>query len=96
MFMSPGNLITHRQKRWKKGRKVQEQIDKFEGQVYITIFDNAINDEKRQCHFLKKIKKAVDHITHLNIKMSTFDLNSRLCLPLPDTKQQKQLTTKTT
>lgn len=34
MFMSPGNLITHRQKRWKKGGKVQEQIDKFEGQVY--------------------------------------------------------------
>lgn len=52
--------------------------------------------KKRRCHFLKKIKKAVDHITHLNIKMSTFDLNNRLCLPLPDTKQQKQLTTKTT
>lgn len=52
--------------------------------------------KKRRWHFLKKIKKAVDHITHLNIKMSTFDLNSRLCLPLPDTKQQKQLTTKTT
>lgn len=53
MFMSPGNLITHRQNDERKVERFKNRLTSLRDK-FITIFDNAINDEKKAMSFFKR------------------------------------------
>lgn len=53
MFMSPGNLFTHRQKDERKVERFKNRLTSLRDK-FITIFDNAINDEKKAMSFFKE------------------------------------------